>query len=718
MRKFLFTLLFAAVSIGAIAQESKQLININQESFRPEQRDVLGGVNIDPIAKDRSQRECARIKLHVNRMTREEIDQLQVHIAGGMVALTKKETSYEGNGLIIEMTAKPQTRFHIHHDKYGDSNQVTVDLEGNKVYLLDAQLDLLLPIAVASNVKGADVYIDEQYKGVVGENYMLTIEDVTPGEHKITIKHGAATAEQRVNVNSGNISFRVEVNDESSQLQYVVFELQPSYAILFIDNEPQATQEGFAQALLQNGTYNYRVIAKGYHEQSGSFTVEGKRVVRKVELKADAAMVTLTTDPSAEIWINNQKKGTGSWSGQLSSGNYIFEARKEGCRTTKFSQVITSAQATQSYKLEAPTPIEGSLNITSVPALASVKVDGKPIGEAPLVTKLLVGKHTVEVSKSGYDTWRKEVVISEGQTASVSATLTKKETTSSASATTTSSAISSKSYKVGDYYNENGKKGVVFWVDETGKHGKIVSLTESSKRLMWSSDEYEQERLIGANNIKNGTNNMAKIKQISGWQSKYPAFKWCSDLGKDWYLPSIEELKLFTLDTSVYEVVNQTLASVGKKLANKGDSHWYYSSTEFDDTSSIDAWAVDMSRGNSNVYKKSEFLYVRAVATFENPSQSSNSIITTSRTTTTSAQSIQHFSIFVCSNVKGAGVYIDNRFCGRTDHNMNITIKDVLEGEHTLRIIGYDGSSAVQKIIVDRYNLYFRCNVNTTTTSP
>ena len=77
MRKFLFTLLFAAVSIGAIAQESKQLININQESFRPEQQGVLEKVNIDPIAKDRSQRECARIKLHVNRMTREEIDQLQ-----------------------------------------------------------------------------------------------------------------------------------------------------------------------------------------------------------------------------------------------------------------------------------------------------------------------------------------------------------------------------------------------------------------------------------------------------------------------------------------------------------------------------------------------------------------------------------------------------------------------------------------------------------------
>ena len=425
MRKLLFIVIALFAWLGAAAQGSKQLININQSSFRAEQKSMIEDVNIDPIAKDRSKRPCARIKMHVNRMTRDDIDRLQVFTAGGNVELTKRVINFEGNGLILEMTAKPQTRFYLHHDKYGDSNEVTVDLEGDKVYLMDAQLDLLLPVVVASNVKGADVYIDNQYKGVIGESYMLSVEGVTPGEHKIKIQHGAATAEQTVNVNSGNISFRVEVNDESSQPQYVVFELQPTHAMLFIDNEPQATQEGFVTAVLQNGTYNYRVIAKGYHEQSGTFTVSGERVVRKVTLKADVAMVTLTTDPNAEIWINNQKQGTGSWSGQLTSGTYIFEARKEGYRTTRLSQVITSAQATQSYKLATPTPIEGSLNITSVPALASVKVDGKVMGDAPLATKLLVGRHTIEVSKSGYDTWRKEVTIAEGQTATVAATLTK-----------------------------------------------------------------------------------------------------------------------------------------------------------------------------------------------------------------------------------------------------------------------------------------------------
>ncbi|MBR7169306.1 MAG: serine/threonine protein kinase, partial [Alistipes sp.] len=53
-----------------------------------------------------------------------------------------------------------------------------------------------------------------------------------------------------------------------------------------------------------------------------------------------------------------------------------------------------------------------------------------------------------------------------------------------------------KTYKVGDYYNVNGKEGVVFYVDASGKHGKIVSMHQSTGQ--WTSNESEQKRLIGA----------------------------------------------------------------------------------------------------------------------------------------------------------------------------------------------------------------------------
>ena len=416
------------VSLGAVAQSEKNeksVLEINQSSFRPVQTDALSGVAIDKIGLDRSKRPCARIKMRVNRMTREEIENITIKLPGGMIELMKRVVASEGNGLIFELTAKPNTRIYIHHDKYGDSNEVVVNLEGDKEYFLDAQLNLLLPIVVATNVKGADVYIDDEFKCVTGDNYMATVEDVTPGEHKITIKHGAAVAEQTVNVSSSSISFRVAVDDKASMPQYVVFELEPKHAAVFIDDVPQESKDGYMQKLFKNGTYNYRVMAQGYHEQSGTFTVSGDRVVKKVSLEENAATVTITSAEGAEIWVNDQKKGYTSWSGRLSAGTYIFEARKASHRTTRMSQNITSTPAEQSYTLDDPTPIVGTLTIASSPALANVLIDGVLVGETPIVVQPLVGHHTVQITKEGYVTWRNEITLTEDKTEVMEAELMK-----------------------------------------------------------------------------------------------------------------------------------------------------------------------------------------------------------------------------------------------------------------------------------------------------
>lgn len=437
MKKIAFTVLFAILSLCATAQSAKNVLEIDQASFRPVQTGALTGVGIDKIGLDRSKRPCARIKLHINRMTREEINGLVVRPIGGMVELTKKSTAVEGNGIIFEITAKEQVRFYLHHDKYGDSNEVSLDLEGNKEYFLDAQLDLLLPITVVSNVKNADVYVDDVYKGRTGENYMLTIEDVVPGNHHIAIKYGVSTAEQTVEVNSGRVSFRIEINSQSSRPQYVIFELEPKTAMVFIDDEPQTTQEGFVTAVKGNGTYSYRVIAKGYYEQSGTFTVSGEKVTRKITLKADAAMVTISAGEGAEIWVNNELKGQSPWRGQLPSGTYIFEARKEGHRTTSLSQSIASTPAEQSYTLDAPTPIYGSVDISSVPAMADVYIDGKHVGQTPMISDLFEGNHAITIRKEGYKLFEQVASVVEGKTSIVVATL-EKGTTPAMPNTTTS----------------------------------------------------------------------------------------------------------------------------------------------------------------------------------------------------------------------------------------------------------------------------------------
>ncbi|MBR2352479.1 MAG: DUF1566 domain-containing protein [Alistipes sp.] len=168
-------------------------------------------------------------------------------------------------------------------------------------------------------------------------------------------------------------------------------------------------------------------------------------------------------------------------------------------------------------------------------------------------------------------------------------------------------------YRVGDYYNVDGKEGVVFEVSADGRHGKIVSLKRSSERLLWSSNYDEQNRFIGAADENDGSKNMAKVMQIPGWRDKYSAFAWCASLGEGWYLPAKEEL------LSIYRVKNKlnnnTLADKGEKI---GDD-WYWSSTEYDyqySSGEFCAWGVGVGDGYTSYNSKYYYGYVRAVSAF------------------------------------------------------------------------------------------------------
>ena len=574
MKRLILTLVAALLSLSVTAQEAKRLISIDPATFRPVHTDALSGVAVDTIALDRSKRPCARIKMHVNRMTREDIEQIQVIPIGGSVQLTKRIVAYEGTGIIFELTAKEPTRFYLHHEKYGDSNDVSLNLKANTEYRINAQLNQLYTITVASNMKDADVFVDDRFCGKTNNESICTIHDITPEEHTLRIEHAGRRVEQKILVHRDNVYFRCNVDTAEARPQFVVIEVEPKYAMVFIDNEPQATQDGYVQALLHNGTYNYRVIAKGYLEKKGTFTVAGSKVQFPVRLTADAAQVTITAGDGVEIWVNNELKGPSPWKGVLLSGSYIFEARKAGHRTTVLPQVITSNPAEQSYTLDAPTPIKGSVMITSVPAMADIYLDSKKIGQTPLMTELLVGNYTLELRRQGYEPKTQMLTIAEGKTSTVDVPLTKVTQQSSGSARSVPMDAMDQTcgpYTVGDLFYENGKKGVVIEVAADGMSGKIVSINSASG-LEYAMDANEYKRVLGAVDTNNGANNLAKVKKRPNWHKNYPAFAWCEQLGEGWYLPAIEELKL-----CITNAVIKTLTENGVDT-----NRTYLSSTEAD----------------------------------------------------------------------------------------------------------------------------------------
>ena len=423
--KRLLTLFVAILTILTATAQVEHSIILDQSTFRKVNTDALTGVNVDPIRKDSSRNACARVKIQFSGMSRAEVDALVLQFRSN-TDLARQEIGYYDNILILEMTARPDTRFYVQSPEYGQSNEVSLNLEGNCEYEMEARLNQSFSIIVETNAEGADVYIDGIKKAKTDANKRATIKEVMIGEHTIKVDYKGVTAEQKVVVNGDNISFRVNVNTEASKPQYVVFAVEPQNAVVTIEGTPYPLSDGSMMAVLESGTYNYVVAAAGYHSQSGMFTVAGNKVEKIITLKADAAKVTLTAPDNADIWVNGSKKGSGRWSGTLTSGVYIFEARQAGHRPATMSQKITSDNPNQSYTLPAPVPMVGTLTIGSSPLMADVTLDGKPVGRTPIdIPNLLVGSHTVKISKSGYADNTQTITISEGKTATVNATLTK-----------------------------------------------------------------------------------------------------------------------------------------------------------------------------------------------------------------------------------------------------------------------------------------------------
>ena len=423
--KRLYIFLTAILTILTATAQVEHSIILDQSSFRNVNTDPFSHIPIDPIRKDSSRNACARVKIRFANMNRAEVDALRVQFRSN-TDLARQEVGYYDNILILEMTAKPDTRFYVQSDTYGQSNEVTLNLEGDTEYEMEARLNQTFSIAVNSNVEGAEVYIDNRFVVRTDANHKATISEVTIGNHTLKLVYGNVDYQQQIVVNKNSILFTQNVNIAAAESQFVVFVVEPKSAVVTINNQPYSLTDGAMRVVLDPGTYNYTVAAAGYHAQSGSFIVAGQKVEKSVNLAADSASVTLTAPDNAEIWINGEKVGTGTWRGTLNSGAYIFEARKEGYRNSRLSQRITSATASQSYTLPAPEPIYGSIMVDGTPLTADITLDGKHIGTLPLkLGNILVGNHTLKISKSGYADNTQTITISEGQITTVNATLTK-----------------------------------------------------------------------------------------------------------------------------------------------------------------------------------------------------------------------------------------------------------------------------------------------------
>ena len=176
------------------------------------------------------------------------------------------------------------------------------------------------------------------------------------------------------------------------------------------------------------------------------------------------------------------------------------------------------------------------------------------------------------------------------------------------------SALAGNGYKIGDIYSENGLKGIVVYVDNSGSHGLIMSLTADGSRWSKGGDLKTETECFDQND---GQKNFEAIERYisetgSSWDV-FPMFKWAKELGEGWYIPANAELELIAKainggsmtynEKSVNEFGKKIKKADGDALINKGYGHeksfkTMFSSTEIEG-GSVYQLELEESKGSS-----------------------------------------------------------------------------------------------------------------------
>ncbi len=205
------------------------------------------------------------------------------------------------------------------------------------------------------------------------------------------------------------------------QQGFLVMTVSPSTARVYVDGSERAVRDGRVRLPLRNGKHTFRVEAMGYAPEEGSVTMAGAKVERTVTLRSVMPRLTVVAaDSATEIVINDETCGRGTWSGELPAGDYVVEGRMPSHRPTAVTVTLTEGASPRTLALPALRAITGALSIPYEPDGAAITVDGAPAGTTPnILNNVLVGAHTVVISKDDYEPVTLNATVTEGATTSL-----------------------------------------------------------------------------------------------------------------------------------------------------------------------------------------------------------------------------------------------------------------------------------------------------------
>ncbi len=173
------------------------------------------------------------------------------------------------------------------------------------------------------------------------------------------------------------------------------------------------------------GEHDVELSFTGYATKKIRINVKDARPLR-VHEDMESVIGTLrifSVPGSAEISLNGKAQGTTPNDPEqplvisdLPAGSYEISATRPGYQSVSRS-VLLPRNETRSVHMPSMAPLPGAVRITSTPAGAKVHATqgGQLLGETPLtVQDLPDGEHSFTISKSGYDTVERKILVSQG----------------------------------------------------------------------------------------------------------------------------------------------------------------------------------------------------------------------------------------------------------------------------------------------------------------
>ncbi|MDD1705749.1 MAG: PEGA domain-containing protein [Methanoregulaceae archaeon] len=207
------------------------------------------------------------------------------------------------------------------------------------------------------------------------------------------------------------IDFYGNVNHSVSNLELVTLRIRgdsTGTTGLNLKIETLQDKDGFAiAALVQNGTVT--IGSTPPPPATGSLNV--------------------TSSPSAaSVTLDGVSKGTTPIViPNVTTGLHTVRVEKTGYQPLENLVTVNAGMTTNVHAVLSaipPVPVNGTLNVQSAPASATVLLDGVNRGLTPLlIPDIPSGIHTLRLEKTGYTAWENPVTIIAGETTTVNATL-------------------------------------------------------------------------------------------------------------------------------------------------------------------------------------------------------------------------------------------------------------------------------------------------------